>query len=236
MPGGALAVKKPYRMALGYLLAAEAFEPEGADSGSDVGSAGLIDPELTRAFLGRLDPREVEIVRLQLARSLNAPIASSAGRLFDAAASLLGIRDVAEYEAQAAVELELLAEDGPHNSLAWALVRRDDLLVYDPRPTIVDMLKCLDARETPERLAARFQETIAEVTWELVREIAGATGLRNVVLSGGVFQNQWLASTLVRTLAGDGFEVHTNQKVPANDGGISYGQAAVAAARLAGAS
>jgi hydrogenase maturation protein HypF len=73
------------------------------------------------------------------------------------------------------------------------------------------------------------------VTRELVGEIGRQTGLRTAVLSGGVFQNQWLASALVRRLAGDGFEVHTNQKVPANDGGISYGQAAVAAARLASA-
>ena len=73
MPGGALAVKKPYRMALGYLLAAEAFEPDGSAGGFDP-----IDPELTRAFLDRLDPREVEVVRVQLARSLNAPMASSA--------------------------------------------------------------------------------------------------------------------------------------------------------------
>ncbi|MGZ6273486.1 MAG: carbamoyltransferase HypF, partial [Candidatus Limnocylindrales bacterium] len=85
MPGGALAIKKPYRMALGYLLSAEAFEPEGT-------IADWIDPELIRAFLDRLDPREVEVVRIQLARGLNAPVASSAGRLFDAAASLLGIR------------------------------------------------------------------------------------------------------------------------------------------------
>jgi hydrogenase maturation protein HypF len=135
MPGGALAVKKPYRMALGYLLAAETFEPEGSAAGSDP-----IDPELTRAFLDRLDPREIEVVRVQLARSLNAPIASSAGRLFDAAASLLGIRDVAEYEAQAAIELELLAE-GSAEPLPYRLARKDGLLIYDPRPTIRGLLE-----------------------------------------------------------------------------------------------
>jgi hydrogenase maturation protein HypF len=74
------------------------------------------------------------------------------------------------------------------------------------------------------------------VTRQLCGDVREATGLRQVALSGGVFQNQWLATTLVRRLARDGFEVHTNERVPANDGGISYGQAAVAAARLAGAS
>ncbi len=229
MPGGALAVKKPYRMALGYLLAAEAFEPQGA-AGPDP-----IDPELTRAFLGRLDPREVEVVRVQLARNLNAPVASSAGRLFDAAASLLGIRDVAEYEAQAAIELELLADKGSPAPLPYSLVRHEGLLVYDPRPTIRALLEGRAENAAPSFLAARFQVTIAAVTHELVVEIGRETGLRKVALSGGVFQNQWLATTLVRRLAGEGFQVFTNQKVPANDGGISYGQAAVAAARLASA-
>ncbi len=227
MPGGALAVKKPYRMALGYLLSAEAFE-----AGGTVGD--WIDPELTRAFLDRLDPREVEVVRVQLARGLNAPVSSSAGRLFDAAASLLGIRDVAEYEAQAAVELELLAEEGSVRPLPFEIARRDGLLVYDPRPTLRALLEGRAAGTPAETLAARFQETVAAVTRQLCGDVRAATGLREVALSGGVFQNQWLATTLVRRLTGDGFEVHTNQRVPANDGGISYGQAAVAAARLAG--
>jgi hydrogenase maturation protein HypF len=272
MPGGALAVRRPYRMALGYLMAAEAFEQAEAAGGAGdpavaraggpaVARAGgpaaggpfeWLNPELTRAFLDRLDPREVEVVRVQLARGLNAPTASSAGRLFDAAASLLGIRDVAEYEAQAAIELELLAEqrsdglDPIVEPLPYALVRHDGphagrgdgtpLIVYDPRPTIRGLLEGRAAGETTERLAARFQETIAAVTRQLCADVRAQTGLRAVALSGGVFQNQWLATTLVRRLSGDGFEVHTNRQVPANDGGISYGQAAVAAARLAGAS
>jgi hydrogenase maturation protein HypF len=238
MPGGALAVKKPYRMALGYLLSAEAFGLDGSHGpdGWHGEVADWLDPELTRAFLDRLDPREVEVVRVQLARGLNAPIASSAGRLFDAAASLLGIRDVAEYEAQAAVELELLAEEGSLCPLPYEIVRRDDLLVYDPRPTLRALLEGCASGDSPENLAARFQETIAAVTRQLCGDVRVATGLRTVALSGGVFQNQWLATTLVRRLTNDGFEVHTNRLVPANDGGISYGQAAVAAARLAGAS
>ncbi len=224
MPGGALAVKKPYRMALGYILAAEPFEQ----------GAGWLDPELTRGFLDRLDPREVEVVRTQLARSLNAPIASSAGRLFDAAAALLGIRDVAEYEAQAAIELEMLAEEESVPPLEYALTRVGDLLVYDPRPTIRGLLEARAGGESVERVASRFQETLAAVTSELVADASITAGTRQVVLSGGVFQNQWLAGEVVRRLTRDGFEVHTNHLVPANDGGISYGQAAVAAARLAG--
>jgi hydrogenase maturation protein HypF len=229
MPGGALAVKKPYRMALGYLLSAEVFDGDGS-------TADWLRADLTAPFLDRLDPREVEIVRVQLARALNAPVASSAGRLFDAAASLLGIRDVAEYEAQAAIELELLAEEGSHAPLPYQIARHDGLLVYDPRPTIRALLEGRASGTPVEILAARFQETVAAITRQLCADVRESTGLRQVALSGGVFQNQWLATTLVRRLTRDGFEVHTNERVPANDGGISYGQAAVAAARLAGAS
>ena len=188
MPGGAVAVKKPYRMALGYLLGVEdGFRPTSpAQEGWD-------------DFATRLDPREVEVVRVQLERGLNAPVASSAGRLFDAVASLLGIRDVAEYEAQAAIELELLAEPGHHEPLPFALARRDGLLVYDPRPTLDELLSCVAAGVPAAVLAARFQETAAAVTQSFVRHIGSETGLRTVVLSGGVFQNQWLATALVRT-------------------------------------
>jgi hydrogenase maturation protein HypF len=225
MPGGALAVKKPYRMALGYILAAEPF-----------GQDEWLDPELTRAFVDRLDPRELDVVRVQLARGLNAPLASSAGRLFDAAASLLGIRDVAEYEGQAAIELELIAGEGSGEALPFGLERRDGLIVYDPRPTLRALLEARAVGSSAASLAGRFQQTIAEVTRRLCDEARKSTGLDIVVLSGGVFQNQWLSTSLVRNLARDGFEVHTNHQVPSNDGGISYGQAAVAAARLAAAS
>ena len=228
MPGGALAVKKPYRMALGYLLAAE-----GLPAAGKAEAESFFDPDVVRAFLDRLDSREVEVVRTQLARNLNAPIASSAGRLYDAAAALLGIRDVAEYEAQAAIELELLAEEGDHLPLDWRIVQVDGMLVFDPRPTLATMLRRRAAGDPPERLAARFQATIADVTESLVSDIARTADTRQVVLSGGVFQNQWLSGELVTRLTRDGFEVHTNHLVPANDGGISYGQAAVAAARLA---
>jgi hydrogenase maturation protein HypF len=221
MPGGALAVRKPYRMALGYLFGAE-----------DLPGGSAIPPELAAAFVDRLDPREVGIVRVQVARGLNAPVASSAGRLFDAVSSLIGLRDVAEYEAQAAIDLETVAADGPAAPLPYRIVRHDGLLVYDPRPTLVGLLEAQAAGEAAATLAARFHETVAAVTLEIVAEVAAETGLRTVALSGGVFQNQRLAESLAARLAADGDRVLLNERVPANDGGISYGQAAVAAARL----
>ncbi len=234
LPGGALAVKRPYRMALGYLLGAEAL---GADrdrkDGAGVADARGFDGDLSAELLARLDPREVAVVRIQVARGINAPVASSAGRLFDAAASLLGLRDVAEYEAQAAIDLEITAGDRAAAALPYALARAGGLLVYDPRPTLAALLAGRAAGRSVGTLAAAFHETVAELTRELCADAATATGIRTVCLSGGVFQNRRLAGALLRRLARDGFEVFINRRVPVNDGGISYGQAAIAAATLA---
>jgi hydrogenase maturation protein HypF len=237
LPGGALAVRRPYRMALGYLFGAEALdgadggEPQGAGAG-EAALAFPVDPEAAAPFLARLDPREVALVRQQITRRLNAPVASSAGRLFDAAAALLGIRDVAEFEAQAAIDLELAAGERPAVPLPYRIARVDGLLVYDPRPTLAALVAARAGGAAPGPLAAAFQESVALVTRELLAEARRATGTTTVCLSGGVFQNRRLASVLLRRLARDGFEVFINRLVPVNDGGVSYGQAAVAAARL----
>ena len=169
LPGGALAVKRPYRMALGYLLGAEAL---GDGAGAGVAGARGRDGDLSAELLARLDPREVAVVRTQVARGLNAPLASSAGRLFDAAASLLGLRDVAEYEAQAAIDLEIAAGDRAAAPLPYALERDGDLLVYDPRPTLAALLAGRAAGRPVGALAAAFHETIAEMTRELCADAA----------------------------------------------------------------
>jgi hydrogenase maturation protein HypF len=217
-------------MALGYLLGAEAL---GTGDGAGIADARNLDGDLAAGFLARLDPREVGIVRTQVARGLNAPVASSAGRLFDAAASLLGLRDVAEYEAQAAIDLEIAAGDRAAMPLPYGLERAGELLVYDPRPTLAALLAGRAAGRAVGPLAAAFHETIAELTRELCADAAASTGIRTVCLSGGVFQNRRLAGALLRRLARDGFDVYINRRVPVNDGGISYGQAAIAAATMA---
>lgn len=229
LPGGALAVHRPYRMALGYLLGAEDLPGEAATDAA-------IDPALAAPFIDGLDPREVATVRTQVSRGLNAPLASSAGRLFDAVAALLGLRDVAEYEAQAAIDLERAAGDLPADALPYRLDRKGDLLVYDPRPTLTALLDGRASGEPVGTLAAALHETVAEVTREMLDEARGTTGVDVVCLSGGVLQNRRLSTTLLDRLTGDGFVVHVNERVPCNDGGISYGQAAVAAAIAAGSS
>ena len=191
MPGGAAAVREPWRMAAAYLE--RAGRPVAWERWT-----------LVRQALG-----------------VNAPLTSGAGRLLDAVAALLGVRDVVSYEGQAAIGLEHLAgetvaEPYPCRGLAGAeLVAAafDDLDAGRPRAEI--------AAAVHEGLAAAFADACAE-----------AAGADTVVLSGGCLQNERLAGSLRRRLAAHGFRVLTHHRIPPNDGGISYGQAAVAAARM----
>jgi len=232
LPGGEAAIRHPARMALGYLYGAEAAGGPGPD------------PELVAAFAGRLDPREVTTVRRMIERGVRCPRASSAGRLFDAAASILGLRDQVSYEGEAAIALEATAWSvleaepaGPAapaglSELPWRLTTVDGLVVYDPVPTLGALLAGAAGGTPPGWLAAAFHRTLAAVTVALCEAGRRATGLRVVCLSGGVFGNVLLTDLVSGGLRAAGFEVYGNERVPANDGGISYGQAAVAAARL----
>jgi hydrogenase maturation protein HypF len=222
LPGGEAAIRRPARMALGYLFGAE---PLGGDG---------VPPALVREWSARLPENEVETVRRMIERGVNSPPASSAGRLFDAVSSILGIRDDATYEGEAAVALEAAAAGGDPVELPWRLARADGLWVYDPTPTLAAILSAVSAGEPATRLAAAFHTTVVAATVALCLEAAASSGLRTVCLSGGVFQNRLLTSELTRSLRAEGFFVYHNQRVPTNDGGISYGQAAVAAARLDG--
>jgi hydrogenase maturation protein HypF len=211
--------------------------PAGTPAGVPAPPRSAPEPLFERAgaFVARLPAREVGVIRRMVAQDVRCPRASSAGRLFDAVASLLGICDDASYEGEAAVLLESAARPFVRGATAlpWRLDRRDGLVVYDPVPTLAAVLD-LSAGTRAGEVAARFHVTVAEVTVAIVAECAAATGVRQVCLGGGVFQNALLADAVLRGLRREGLEAHLGTEVPVNDGGISYGQAAVAAARLAG--
>jgi len=131
------------------------------------------------------------------------------------------------------VLLEAASQGVLADPLPWRIAKREDLWVLDCMTTLTALLAHrLDGATVPE-LAAAFHEAIALATAELVRRCAADTGVRTVCLSGGVWQNHRLTEAVIGTLTGDGYRVLINQRVPANDGGISFGQAAIAAARLA---
>lgn len=215
LPGGDLAARQPWRVALGYrTLAAE------------------VAPAFRRAFAGVAEA-ERKAAEMQLARGINAPLASSMGRLFDAAAAVLGIRRHAQYEGQAAMELEALAGDRPAHPLPFPIsAAPDGSWLFEPAPLLAALGERLAAGEYAADLAARFHESVAAATAQMVALVAEETSVRTVALGGGVFQNARLLSSLRRRLADDGFTVLVPHRLGPNDGAVSYGQAAVAAALL----
>jgi hydrogenase maturation protein HypF len=165
-------------------------------------------------------------------RGLNSPWASSAGRLFDAVASLLGGFDDAGSEGEAAVMLEALAaRSTTRDELPWRVVERDGLWVYDCGPTLAAVVDGVTGGADRADLAAAFHRTVVAVTVALCQRAAEATRVTDVCLSGGCLQNGLLAGWLPAALIRAGLTPYLNRAVPANDGGISYGQAVVAAAR-----
>ncbi|WP_329272247.1 carbamoyltransferase HypF [Streptomyces pseudovenezuelae] len=222
LPGGDAAVRHPSRTALGQLFGGETL------------GAPRPYPWLTRPFTERLDPAEFATVRAMVAKGVNCPRASSAGRLFDTVAALLGLCDRAGYEGEAAVLLEAAAGAEHAVPLADRVVRAQGLWVYDPTPTITDLLERRLDGEPVARLAAAFHLTLAIVTAELVARAVAEGAPRTVCLGGGCFVNRRLLTEVKRRLHAQGLRVLVGGQVPVGDGGISYGQAAVAAARLAG--
>ncbi|OQW30601.1 MAG: hypothetical protein A4E19_09515 [Nitrospira sp. SG-bin1] len=217
LPGGEQAIHQPWRMAAACLYHAY----------------GDAMARLDLPFLHRMKDRVSPVVKWMIAKQINTPLTSSAGRLFDGIASLVGVRDEVQYDAQAAIELELLAEERTEKDLypicfhdqgngfiagTRGIIRGvvDDLVIHTPAPVI----------------ASRFHSTMAALIHQTCRRIRRTTGLRDVALSGGCFQNVRLLTETVERLSADGFKVLTHHKVPPNDGGLALGQVAVAAAVL----
>lgn len=217
LPGGEAAVRNPWRSALGYRCLAAA---EDRDA-------------LRRAF-ETVSPDELRLAKAQAERRLNAPEASSMGRLFDAAAAVLGVRRRCRHEAQAAMELEALAGAAEGEVLPFPVARpaEEGVRVLDPVPLLAALGHGLDEGRTPEEMAAAFHETVAAAAAEVAREICDARGLRHVALGGGVFQNARLLASLRRRLEAAGLAVLVPRRLGPGDGAVSYGQVVVGAARL----
>jgi hydrogenase maturation protein HypF len=213
MPGGAAAIHKPYRMALGYIFT-------------------LLGPQTpldSLPIISKIPHEEVNVIRTQVERRLNSPLTSGAGRLFDAVSALAGIRGEVDHEAQAAIELEMVA--------------LGDVTRYEPYPFTIergkpavirlhDLISAVlnDVRKgvEPAVVSTRFHLTMAQVILDTCRLISQISGLKTVALSGGVFQNRLLFNLAVDALEKEGFELLVHRLVPCNDGAISLGQAVIA--------
>jgi hydrogenase maturation protein HypF len=213
LPGGDAAIREPWRMAAVFLQAAYGDAMEDLD----------LD------FMRRLDRPAWRVLTRAIEHGLNAPLTSSAGRLFDAVGSLLGLRDRADFEAQAAMELEALVESDADRVYPIEITDAGEGCVVRTPDAIRGVVEDLLADVSPARIAARFHATLAEVIVRTCTRIRVERGLGRVALSGGVFQNMCLLRTVIVQLERAGFEVYTHHQVPPNDGGLALGQAAVAA-------
>jgi hydrogenase maturation protein HypF len=179
--------------------------------------------------LDALENKEKNLFLAMLERGINSPLSSSCGRLFDAVAALIGLRSYVSYEGQAAMELEAAAElSDAAGEYPFALFSEADRIIVDFRLMIDAILRDLETGEPVPVLARRFHETLAAATLEVVRAIGRESGVRKVVLSGGVFQNKLLTGQVHDLLTAHGFQVFIHRLVPPNDGGLALGQAVIA--------
>jgi len=217
------AIKKTYRMALSYLYTLlgeqdEIFSVEGLP-------------------MSKLHPAELALLKQQLARRINCPLTSSAGRLFDAVAALIGVRKEIDYEAQAAIELEMLAPDewdkSEGTSYPFSIIHEEEMRVIKLGDLLSAVINDVKAQVPTPIISLRFHNTVAHIMLEMCKLISKDTGITQVALSGGVFQNRLLLRLSTTALQREGFKLLTHHLVPCNDGGISLGQAIIANFELA---
>ena len=225
LPGGDAAIKRPYRTAIGYILT---LLGENALNGD-------------LPVMKEADDMEIEVIKRQIERKINSPLSSSVGRLFDAISALLGIRGETDYEGQAAVELEMAAYSGviamnvsdkaishAQGHYPYRVVEDEGIRIVLLEDLVAAVIEDLHRGVSRGKISVRFHNTVAQMIDEMCRLIADETGISQVALSGGVFQNRLLLRRAVGLLESSGFQVSTHRQVPCNDGGISLGQAVIA--------
>jgi len=216
MPGGAVAIHEPWRMAVSCL--AQHF---GRD---------FLDMKLP--FVADLERRKVELVLQMLGRGINSPLTSSCGRLFDAVAALAGTRQTVNYEAQGAIELEMaIGRSSDQASYPFDLLPDHDEASWTigTRPLFEAVIHDLVSEAPAGSISARFHNGLADILARVATLLGKRTGLHRVCLSGGTFNNLYLTEHLRGQLEENGFEVYAHREVPCGDGGLSLGQAMVAA-------
>jgi hydrogenase maturation protein HypF len=217
MPGGELAIRRPYRMAFSYLH--QAFGDQSLS----------LDISMVRD----MDSVETKLMMQQIARGINAPLTSSGGRLFDAVAALLNIRTRVNYEGQAAIEMEMLADRKERGCYQWEPhTTSDGLLIVDTNALIRAIVDDLTSGLAVPSIAAKFHNSLAEMIGQVCSTISKQTGLKKVALGGGVFQNTLLLDRTLYELRRRELQLLLHHQVPTNDGGLSLGQIMIANASL----
>jgi hydrogenase maturation protein HypF len=221
LPGGAAAIREPWRMAVSCL--AHHFGREFL--------------KFDIPFVRQLDKTKVDVLLRMMEQGVNSPLTSSCGRLFDAIAALIGIRQEVNYEAQAAIELEMamassdVASPNEETAYPMVLLPDDGHWIIGTRPLFEALLDDLGRNIPVAAISRRFHRGLVEGFVELAALLRKKTALQRVCLSGGTFHNVYLSERLEARLSESGFEVFTQKEVPSGDGGLSLGQAVVAAAK-----
>ncbi len=215
LAGGSAAIKKPYRMALSYLY-----------------SLFGEDFDLKSLPIERVSEKELDIIKNQLKRRVNSPLTSSAGRLFDDVSALVGVREGITYEAQAAIELEMLVPDkfdaAGLTCYPFSVVEQGGVKIVRLGELISAVVQDVRNGVDTHAVSLKFHNTVAQIIATTCKLIAKEVKIDRVALSGGVFQNRLLFRLSTAALKNEGFEVLTHKLVPCNDGGISLGQAVIA--------
>jgi hydrogenase maturation protein HypF len=210
LPGGDAATKHPNRVSLGLLYSLGISWEDATNTSNSICEA------------------DRTLVRSLLEKKINTPLTSSVGRLFDAIASLVGLRHSINYEAQAAIELEACIDEGESGTYHFEMENG----WIDPKPVIESIMADLNTGLAINRISGKFHNSLAIMVRNVCTEIRNDSGISEVGLSGGVWQNISLLRKSVELLEKDGFRVFLHNKVPTNDGGIALGQAAVCVAQL----
>ncbi|MFC1632169.1 hypothetical protein ACFL1I_06270 [Candidatus Omnitrophota bacterium] len=200
MPGGDKVVAEPWRMALSIL------------------------GEKALPFLKQVSRQDRQLVDQMLKKNINSPLTSSAGRLFDAAAALLGVCAYASFEAEGPIKLEKICQPNINDSYKFDIFKENDCLVVDTDNLFLGMLDDLTRGQKSQVIATKFHNSMIEIIVKVVRRIARLTGTKQVALSGGVFQNNFLKEKVTKQLTKSDVKVFTNVSTPVNDFNISLGQ------------
>ena len=200
MPGGDRVVRQPWRMVLSIL------------------------GEKAVSILKKVKKEDMDIVLTMLTKDINSPLTSSAGRLFDAAAALLGICTHASFEAEGPIKLEAMCLEKVKGHYDFGMSKRDSCYVLDAKPLFLGMMTDLKHGTKETVIATKFHNSIVRMIVMTVKMLSKDIGIKKVALSGGVFQNKFLWTRTREQLQALKFNVFTNEKMPVNDFNISWGQ------------
>ena len=213
MPGGAAAIREPWRMAVSCL-----FHHFGRDF-----------LNLPISFVRQLNAHKTGFLLRMIQQQINSPLTSSCGRLFDAVSALVGIRQQINYEAQAAIELEFAIQENGDDAYPVEITQTSQPWLIRTGPMFASLIEDLRQGLADGTIARRFHNGLVNGFLNVAVALRQNRGLNRVCLSGGTFHNVYLAQRLEAALSAKGFEVFTHHEVPAGDGGLSLGQALVAA-------